>query len=153
MNVPKSFVPEKNLDNKTRDLLTRRRKHKITETRLYKELNTQMQNYIDYLIEQPNDFNRILYISDFSEKSRYVQVKKIIEHIGKEQNLTPFYAQEGITDYYEKLDINAIVELSEQAMYDPSIFIVYTKDNIRESVVDDAAFDPLMDRVFRIVLK
>ncbi|MDP2906502.1 MAG: hypothetical protein Q8O03_01030 [Nanoarchaeota archaeon] len=138
MKLPKTFVPEKSLEEKTKQLLKEKKTpfdsddYDIT----YKKLSGSLYDYIN---ARGSGWKGIFYISDNFEKNRHELIKNMLEDIisglsmSCNWRLLNYYGELGNEDLFNELYQAVLYEKLDES----SICIVYTSSRMTDRLAED----------------
>lgn len=137
MKIPQTFIPNKNLEEKTEQLLKEKKISFKPEDYdfIYKRLSSSLYDYINLKL---NSLDGILCISDTKE-NRYGLIKDILEEIIAKLNVS--YKLELLNCYGEPEDKDLFNELNNAVSYKiqdkSSMCIIYTSERMTDEIAKD----------------
>ncbi|MDP2908345.1 MAG: hypothetical protein Q8N77_00915 [Nanoarchaeota archaeon] len=137
MKIPPTFIPDKNLEEKTEQLLKEKKISFKPEDYdfIYKRLSSSLYDYINLKL---NSLDGILCISDTKE-NRYGLIKDILEEIIARLNVS--YKLELLNYYGEPEDKDLFNELNNAVSYKiqdkSSMCIIYTSERMTDEIAKD----------------
>ncbi len=148
MKIPNTFLPERSLDHKVKELLKEQNAKKpFEDPALYGAISSNLKA----LLRMPKeDSVRIFWISDEHQTSRYEYVEKIINETITESGKKPAYEIHNFYDNnFGRINLCMILDKHMGGLFQ----IVYTAHETTEKLrKDSSAYSPLFDRMLVIFI-
>jgi len=154
MKVPKTFIPEKDLEDKIQDLLDTSSIKKYDNDFISKNnIESSISNYLDINDELP--YNQILLVSDNNEEDRFDYVYDIIRKVLHKEWLERDTCEGlgGWTFYqnYNRSKIKEIIDFNE-TIY-KTITIIYIDENNLKDLMTRLNLNNRFDKVYLMDIK
>lgn len=150
MKLPRVFLPERNLDDKTEELskeITKTKKP-FEESYLYEAVYDNLRCSLRTMKEGPV---RIFWVSDKNLESRYEDLSEMVDNAIKESGVKISY---NIYDYHwKKFENIDAIKILDYYMIPHLLQIVYVNHEITESLKGKMENLPLLDRAYIITIE
>jgi hypothetical protein len=144
MKLPKTFVPEKDLDNKLEQLLKEKKEFSNLNDDDHDQIYKKLFGYLcNYLNAKTTDWKGILYINDHSEKNKYELVKNMLKDMADNKLSMPYnsYNWRLLNFFGNPRDEDLFYKLYQAILYEKldesSMCIVYTSNHMTDELAKD----------------
>jgi len=147
MKLPKTFRPEKNLDEKTKDLLENKPGYNPISGNLEEDIYNGFKDYLD--MRENKMFNYTLCIHDYDSKDRFEKVSDAISKACVKGDIAIPFDAWVLTNLFDSSNMFKIVGVISQAKENYNfVQIAYMSEESFNGLADSSHGDYIIDKMY-----